>query len=226
MCMNVKCGVGLRLCILLCWSRGQSCHLAGQQGGVHRTGSAMLPERADCLAHQLALTHGEQADGSSSFGWKDNISCSWLFLRQVLLISGGQIQVFQGLDSAPGLCSPHCFKPLSVSVLHGRICAGKLLSTTVLPTCPASQPGWFLSWIVMLYWIFHCPYALGFSHGFFQAWVIKQANRVVRCLTLIKLVNNNVGAVPMHAINFMKLTFSVISPGAHTGLWKKWVINT
>lgn len=106
----------------LWWSRGQSWHPAGQQGGVHRAGSAMLPERADCLARQLALTHGEQADGSSSFGWKDNISCSWFFLRQVLLMSGGRIQAFQGLDSAPGLCSPRCFKPLSVSVLHGRMC--------------------------------------------------------------------------------------------------------
>jgi len=43
---------------------------------------------------QLTVTDGEQAGEGSSFGWQDNIWCSWLCLRQVLLRSGGQVQMF------------------------------------------------------------------------------------------------------------------------------------
>lgn len=104
--------MGLRLCVLTC---GEAENKGGGPAwaaawSTHGAGLAMLPERAECIAHQLALTHGEQGEGSSSFGWKDNICCSWLFLRQVRLRSGGQVQVFEGLDSVPGLSSPHCFK--------------------------------------------------------------------------------------------------------------------
>lgn len=82
---------------------------------------------------QLALTDGSQAGEGSGFGWEDNVCCSWLSLRQVLLRSGGQVQVFQGLVPAPGLLSPHCFELFSVSAFHGRTCAAKLLSTPFFP---------------------------------------------------------------------------------------------
>lgn len=59
---------------------------------------------------QRPLTEGKQAGEGGSFGWQDNICCSWLSLRQVLLRSAGQVQVFQGVDPAPTLLSPHCFK--------------------------------------------------------------------------------------------------------------------
>ena len=90
---------------------------------------------------QLALTDWGQAGEGSSFGWQDNICCSWLSLRQVLLRSGGQVQVFQGLVPAPRRLSPHCFKLLSLLAFHGRTCAVKLLSTPFLPTCLALKPG-------------------------------------------------------------------------------------
>lgn len=105
------------------WGWGSVFSSVAKQRAKLRAGYTGLAQlcflRGQTALHiSSALTHGEQAEASrrqQQFGWKDNICCSWLFLRQVLFKSGGQVQVFQWLDSAPGLCSPHCFKSLSVS---------------------------------------------------------------------------------------------------------------
>lgn len=168
------------------WSREQS--------GGPSLGSSMenmgMAQPCSLRGQSVLLWHtGSKQTAAAVLAGRIIHAVRGFFLTQVLLRAGGWVEVFQGLDSAPGLCSPHCFKQLPVSALRGRTCAGKLLCTTVLPTCPALQPGWVSSWIVTLCWMFHCPHALeksGVCHGFLQAWVIKQANRIVKVFDINK----------------------------------------